>query len=518
MKLTLADLEAMFSIDPLAPATVIDGLAGNTTGTLDWHFDSAATTFDFLADGESLVLTYTVQVTDDSATGNDTNTNTVTITIGGTNDQPTISADTASIAETDARLTDSGTLNIGDLDTSDTVSAQVIDLQIDASAIANGNEIPLADLEAMFSIVPLAPATVIDGLAGNTTGTLDWHFDSAATTFDFLADGESLVLTYTVQVTDDSATGNDTNTNTVTITIGGTNDQPTISADTASIAETDARLTDSGTLNIGDLDTSDTVSAQVIDLQIDASAIANGNEIPLADLEAMFSIDPLAPATVIDGLAGNTTGTLDWHFDSAATTFDFLADGESLVLTYTVEVTDDSATGNDTNTNTVTITIGGTNDQPTISADTASIAETDARLTDTGTLNIGDLDTSDTVSAQVIDLQIDASAIANGNEIDPADLEAMFSIDPLAPATVIDGLAATPQALSTGTSTALPPPSTSSQTANLSSSLTPFKSPMTPRLATTQTPIPSPSSPSVAPTISPPSPLIPPPSRKPTLD
>ena len=119
MKLTLADLEAMFSIDPLAPATVIDGLAGNTTGTLDWHFDSAATTFDFLADGESLVLTYTVQVTDDSATGNDTNTNTVTITIGGTNDQPTISADTASIAETDARLTDTGTLNIGDLDTSD---------------------------------------------------------------------------------------------------------------------------------------------------------------------------------------------------------------------------------------------------------------------------------------------------------------------------------------------------------------------------------------------------------------
>ena len=138
-----------------------------------------------------------------------------------------------------------------------------------------------------------------------------------------------LVLTYTVEVTDDSATGNDTNTNTVTITIGGTNDQPTISADTASIAETDARLTDTGTLNIGDLDTSDEVSAQVIDLQIDASAIANGNEIDPADLEAMFSIDPLAPATVIDGLAGNTTGTLDWHFDSAATTFDFLADGES---------------------------------------------------------------------------------------------------------------------------------------------------------------------------------------------
>ena len=371
----------------------------------------------------------------------------------------------------------------------------------------------------MFSIVPLAPATVIDGLAGNTTGTLDWHFDSAATTFDFLADGESLVLTYTVEVTDDSATGNDTNTNTVTITIGGTNDQPTISADTASIAETDARLTDSGTLNIGDLDTSDTVSAQVIDLQIDASAIANGNEIDPADLEAMFSIVPLAPATVIDGLAGNTTGTLDWHFDSAATTFDFLADGESLVLTYTVEVTDDSATGNDTNTNTVTITIGGTNDQPTISADTASIAETDARLTDSGTLNIGDLDTSDRSPLRSSTSKSTPRPSPTAMKLTLADLEAMFSIviDLSLPRRSSMDSPATPQALSTGTSTALPPPSTSSQTANLSSSLTPLKSPMTPQLATTQTPIPSPS-PSVAPTISPPSPLIPPPSRKPTLD
>ena len=138
-----------------------------------------------------------------------------------------------------------------------------------------------------------------------------------------------------------------------------------------------------------------TVIAQVIDLQIDASAIANGNEIDPADLEAMFSIDPLAPATVIDGLAATpqalSTGTstaLPPPSTSSQT-------ANLLVLTYTVQVTDDSATGNDTNTNTVTITIGGTNDQPTISADTASIAETDARLTDTGTLNIGDLDTSD---------------------------------------------------------------------------------------------------------------------------
>ncbi|MCP4244641.1 MAG: hypothetical protein GY772_29210, partial [bacterium] len=170
----------MFSIDPLAPANVIDGLS--TTDTLDWHFDSDATTFDFLAVGESLVLTYTVQVTDSQGATAD---NTVAITIGGTNDLPTISADTSSIAETNAQLTDSGTLNVGDLDTSDTVAALVTNLVINDDAIANGNEIPQAVLEAMFSIDPLAPANVIDGLS--TTDTLDWHFDSDATTFDFLA-------------------------------------------------------------------------------------------------------------------------------------------------------------------------------------------------------------------------------------------------------------------------------------------------------------------------------------------
>ena len=126
----------------------------------------------------------------------------------------------------------------------------------------------MADLEAMFSIVNLAPATSsMDDRQHHRP--LDWHFDSAATTFDFLADGESLVLTYTVQVTDDSATGNDQ-----TQYRHHHHRWHQRSAhhlrDTASIAETDARLTDTGTLNIGDLDTSDTVSAQVIDLQIDA--------------------------------------------------------------------------------------------------------------------------------------------------------------------------------------------------------------------------------------------------------
>ena len=47
-----------------------------------------AQAFDFLDDGESLTLTYTVRATDDSAVSDD---QTVTITINGTNDAPVIS-------------------------------------------------------------------------------------------------------------------------------------------------------------------------------------------------------------------------------------------------------------------------------------------------------------------------------------------------------------------------------------------------------------------------------------------
>ena len=79
----------------------------------------------------------------------------------------------------------------------------------------------------MFSLVNLNPVIADDS---NTAG-LAWEFDSGLATFDFLANGESLVLTYTVQVTDSQGATDD---NTVVITIGGTNDAPTITGEVVS--------------------------------------------------------------------------------------------------------------------------------------------------------------------------------------------------------------------------------------------------------------------------------------------
>ena len=68
---------------------------------LTWSFNSNGETFDYLADGETLVLTYTVKVEDDAQNQlNDTET--ITITITGTNDSPTLVA--GSISQTEDQL------------------------------------------------------------------------------------------------------------------------------------------------------------------------------------------------------------------------------------------------------------------------------------------------------------------------------------------------------------------------------------------------------------------------------
>ena len=134
------------------------------------------------------------------------------ITVGGTDS----AAET--LTEDNAPLSVSGTLSVADPGDLDPVNATV-----DAGVGITGNAggLSVADLEAMFSLTSTNP--VIAGTAGSTTGTINWNFDSGAESFDHLAAGETLQLTYTVRAADDD-TGTDTQT--VIITINGANDPP----------------------------------------------------------------------------------------------------------------------------------------------------------------------------------------------------------------------------------------------------------------------------------------------------
>lgn len=453
--LTVDDLKNMLTIENGS----IDG--SSTDGKIDWHFNAGGDDkFDFLADGEKLTLTYTVKSTDGSGAEA---THDITITITGTNDAPKISGDASAaeggVRETDANhLTVSDTLTVTDVDVTNTVTATATVKEVSGLTGRQGE--PDNDtIKGMFQLANSDEktfgdsVTIIDDANTGKEGNLIWKFDSGTHTFDYLAVGEEVKLTYTVTV-DDGQGG--TIAQDVVVTIHGSNDRPEISvvsangdSDFISFGENDAAIADGtagGTLTLTDVDVSDEVGVTVDKVEIDGSSTYNGDLPPglEAALKDMLSVD-----------AGNILSNTDtskqfhWKFDSGdGHEFDFLAEGETLTLKYTVKADDHNGITSDTSdpynegstdTHEITVTITGTNDAPAISLGTGDAAngdvtETDAsHLTVSDTLTVTDADISDTVSTSVTGIKVSGSGNIQGNIPSKQELLEMFS-------TKIDGL------------------------------------------------------------------------------
>ena len=383
-------LLAMMSV----PAT--DVLSNSETqDTFTWTFNSGAEAFNYLANGESLVLTYTITATDSQSA---TDTQTITITINGTNDAPDITIETGdsaaeSLTETDAGLSVSDTLTLTDSDLIDTVDVAVTSVveSGDVSGIAN------ATLLAMMSV---PSGSVLDN--SETQDTFTWTFDSGTEAFNYLADGESLVLTYTITATDSQSA---TDTQTVIITINGTNDAPVIdsAAQTGSITEsadnvggTDSDPSDAtGTITFDDFDLADNPTASI------TSSSVSGGTATLSAAQETALLDNLSLGTLVDNADGS--GSVGWTYDVPNSEIDFLAAGETVELTFTIEI-DDNEGGTDTQD--VVITITGTDDAPVFSEETgdsssAALTEVTPAITASGTLTLTDEDISNTASVSV---------------------------------------------------------------------------------------------------------------------
>ena len=319
-----------FSLDPV-------NQAGDSVG---WDFSVADAALDSLAAGQVLTQYYDVTVADGNG---GTAVQTVTITITGTNDAPTITsgaqsgsateiADLAAGENVDSHLA-SGAVTFADVDLTDTHSASF-------AAQAGG-------YLGTFSLDPV-------NQAGDSVG---WDFSVADAALDSLAAGQ--VLTQYYDVTVDDGNGG-TAVQTVTITITGTNDAPTITsgaqsgsateiADLAAGENVDSHLA-SGAVTFADVDLTDTHSASF-------AAQAGG-------YLGTFSLDPV-------NQAGDSVG---WDFSVADAALDSLAAGQ--VLTQYYDVTVDDGNGG-TAVQTVTITITGTNDAPTITSGAQSGSATE---------------------------------------------------------------------------------------------------------------------------------------------
>ncbi len=337
----------------------VDLVQDVTRGTLSFLPDGTYSydplgDFDFLAVGESTTESFTYRVTDadfDQAEA------TVTLIVSGSNDAVSVQAiDVAGALTEGAVLSDSGTLSFADPDASDRPQATAALSSL--AAVAADATTPIALTSAQQSA--FEAAFVVANPATNTnSGNINWTYAIAEPVLDFLAAGETVTARFAVTV--DDAQGS-TATETVTVTITGANDAPTISvgaldSDAKTLIETDAGLTAVGTLTYADPDLSDSVTTAVTGVTFGGNSGALVVP-PTGDLQSMLSLDS---ATVLG--QGAVSASAGWRFDSTPVTFDGLAVGDSLVLTYTLTATDSAGA---TATQTVEITINGSNDGPQI--------------------------------------------------------------------------------------------------------------------------------------------------------
>ena len=296
-------------------------------GALGWTFNADSSLFDYLQEGESVTLTYDVEVTD----GREGGQTTVSITIEGSNDLPSFVDFTISFGESEP-LWVNLLASVQDVD-SDTVVVTDVTAHTD-----NPDRVVVANVDY-------------------EAGTVSFPYGQ----YEDLAEGETetLTISFNLEDSDGGVLPREFN-----FTIIGQNDAPYFepwnssldaTADTGSAGQLEA----SGVIGIWDPDASDEHTGATLSVSL-AGDVGGLTE---ADVLGLLSFDGSRP-----------DASVDWSFASDSTLFAYLSTGESVTLTYEVEISD----GHDSVTAPVTITITGENDLPMVSADIAVATHEDA--------------------------------------------------------------------------------------------------------------------------------------------
>ncbi|MCE9680283.1 VCBS domain-containing protein, partial [Shewanella sp. AS1] len=190
--------------------------------------------------------------------------------------------------------------------------------------------------------------SLIDGFSVDSDS---WDYSILNSTVQFLAEGETITLSFDVTVDDGNTNGTDTKT--VSITITGTNDTPVLTVDmsgavTEDIDVVDGLISDTGILSFTDVDVNDN------NHQISEDYIADSITWSAGDITSVLTNDQIN--SIIDGFSVTDNS---WSFSVDNSLIQFLDAGETITLSFNVTV-DDGKGGTDTET--VTITINGQED------------------------------------------------------------------------------------------------------------------------------------------------------------
>ncbi|WP_448679534.1 retention module-containing protein [Pseudomonas nicosulfuronedens] len=278
-----------YALDKTAPA----GFSVDADGK--WSFDASVSEYQHLKAGATQTLSIPFTVTDEHGA---TSSSTLTITVTGTNDAPVADAISSNASEDKLSL---GKLTATDVD--------------DGAKLS-------------FSLNDKAPA----GFALAKNGT--WVFNGFDPAYQSLAAGETKVLSIDYTVTDEHGA---TSTNTLTLTVTGTNDTPIALPSLLNGVKEDAQI--SGQLKAIDLD--------------------NGAQLT-------YSLNQAAPAGLTLGSDGK------WSFDAGDAAYQHLKAGATQFISVDYTVTDEHGASAQS---VLVITVTGTNDAPKAEAATAGAAE-----------------------------------------------------------------------------------------------------------------------------------------------
>jgi VCBS repeat-containing protein len=285
--------------------------AGTLTLTGDTLRFAVGTDFDSLPDGQTQTVTFDIRVTDSNGASTVTE---MSVVVTGTQTAPEITSNAVqaqgSVTE-DVTLTTGGTLGYDDPDAATPTSG-------------------------VWSVLPAATAL---GSIEINAATGVWLYTLDETAADSLNAGETRTESFTATITDADGL-NDTQD--ITVTVTGSNDAPSLSAQTTALLEDDVAVTLDLRANAADTDSGDTAASL-------SFAVVSG------------------PAA---GIASVTGGTLRFDPDGA---FDDLATGETRAIFVDVEVRDAQGA---TAVTTYQFDVTGTNDAPTIELANSTITGT----------------------------------------------------------------------------------------------------------------------------------------------
>ena len=374
------------------------------TGQWTYALNNASDKVQQLNAGETKVETFEVTVTDEHGA---TSTQTITVTITGTNDIPVIDTDQSNFhldfkeqgvyqpsenGDGNTPTTPGGT-GEGQHQTG-TLSGRIFASDADKENGAGSTEHDVNKLNfhvehAGSSLTDGGASTTVTGTGTPGTGDVVYAYTSAYGTLTFRADGsyeytlnnknpgeagadgnavnnlalgQTVTETFTVYVTD-AQTGRSV-PQTITVTINGTNDRPELSIANAAQGIHEDTASVGGTFAVQDPD-SDSGQNQTFHIEggsntpaADGTSPSDGSHSATGSTDATFTTD--YGTLTLDPATGQ------WTYEANPDAIKGLGKDETKIETFEVTVTDEHGA---TSTQTITVTLNGINDLPVIDTD-----------------------------------------------------------------------------------------------------------------------------------------------------